>query len=298
MKKNKIKGLMRETKCCTGCEIKNIAVVSYYYTNINNEKETSSVTTNQVSTCVKNPILNSIKIICHDYGVPGDMVTYNVIAINNGNVPIGAITTYETLPEGITYSRVNEKGCFFIDEEGNKSSISVWDQSQAPFVKLNAVEVLLNAGESVVFSYYVKVNEVFNYNLNPITGVSYLSGIDNDGDFISAKTNDISLSINNANIEVEKFPKYYEANCNESLSYTISLLNTGNITAHNVCISDGLDSNFTINLEDVRVTSGDVILPSSISYNSISNVIKIWNLEVAPNIPVDIVIPGKVSCCD
>lgn len=301
MPENVRSGLFRgDLDCCTNCVLSNTATVNYSYINQDAKTTTYSTNTNNLSLCVINPDIDSVKVVCSEFNSPGDVLTYNIVATNNGDVPLSYITTKETLPAGVQYVTINPSGTFFTDGDGFRAPITVLNNSTTVSINLSASSVTISPGDSVVFSYYVKTDNPFNYSNNPISGPSLVLGKDLYNYTVSAYSNNFECYISNALLTVLKSSNPATlVSCADNVIYTITVVNYGNLTAKNVILNDVFDSEFSFDLSNITATSGSHVLPVSTSFNTTLGILEIKNFSVLPGTlnMVSIQIPGTIVCC-
>ncbi|MEG1752159.1 MAG: hypothetical protein RR140_03505 [Clostridia bacterium] len=174
---------------------------------------------------VKYTILNSApevfkKSVDKTFAKPGDVLTYTVTGINPNNYPISGVVFTDPLPAGTTYI-------------GNLV-VSV------PYTGTNPASGLtltMPANSTVTASYQVQVLPNAPIT-NPIVNIA--SAVVPGG--TSGSTNPVSTQINYAdlttagNVVKSVVPAF--AQFGDTLTYTITLHNTGNVPANNVVVTD------------------------------------------------------------
>ncbi|MEG1710887.1 MAG: hypothetical protein RR054_05325 [Clostridia bacterium] len=181
---------------------------------------------------VKYTILNSApqvftKKVDKAFAKPGDILTYTVTGVNPNNYPLPNVVFTDAPPAGTTYI-------------GNLI-VSVPYTGTTPATGLT---LTMPANSTVTASYQVQVSNSAPIN-NPIVNIA--SAVVPNG--TSGNTNPISTQINYAdltsagNIIKSATPAF--AQFGDTLTYTITLHNTGNVAANNVIVTDIIPSSTT-----------------------------------------------------
>lgn len=186
----------------------------------------------QLGDIVQYTILNSApqifnKSVDKVFAKPGDILTYTVTGINPNNYPLPGVVFTDPTPTGTTYI-------------GNLI-VSVPYTGTNPATGLT---LTMPANSTVTASYQVQVSPNMPVN-NPIVNIA--SAIVPGG--TSGSTNPVSTQINYADIttvgNIIKSVAPAFAQYGDTLTYTVTLKNTGNVAANNVVVNDMLPSGTT-----------------------------------------------------
>ncbi|MEG1872605.1 MAG: hypothetical protein RR194_01040, partial [Ruthenibacterium sp.] len=174
---------------------------------------------------VKYTILNSAppifkKSVDKAFAKPGDILTYTVTGINPNNDPLPGVVFTDPTPAGTTYI-------------GNLI-VSVPYTGTTPATGLT---LTLPANSTVTASWQVQVSANAPVN-NPIVNIAAAAVPGGP----SGSTNPVSTQINYANLttpgNVTKSATPAFAQFGDTLTYTITLKNTGTVAANNVVVTD------------------------------------------------------------
>lgn len=209
----------------------------------------SLVISNIVPTTIVKATLSSSKVVNKNFANIGDILTYTIPISNSGNTTISNILFLDTIPLGTT----------FISNSLKQDGVVISGSSDSPGVTLpNAI----GSGKTTTVTFQVQVTTI--PNPNPIPNTASIIGsftIDstttpNTIGTSSSNTNIVNTQINNASLSgVTKFVDKSFANCGDTITYTIQIPNTGNVTAQNVIFKDTIP-NGTILVNDSVFING------------------------------------------
>ncbi|MEG1360585.1 MAG: hypothetical protein RSE23_13040 [Clostridia bacterium] len=181
---------------------------------------------------VQYTILNSAppifkKSVDQTFAKPGDVLTYTVTGINPNNYPLAGVVFTDPTPAGTTYI-------------GNLV-VSVPYTGTTPATGLT---LTIPANGTVTASYQVQVSPNAPVN-NPIVNIA--SAVVPGG--TSGSTNPVSTQVNYADLttagNVTKSASPAFAQFGDTLTYTITIKNTGNVAANNVVVTDVIPAGTT-----------------------------------------------------
>ncbi|MEG2014455.1 MAG: hypothetical protein RR086_01870 [Clostridia bacterium] len=181
---------------------------------------------------VKYTILNSApqvfkKSVDKTFAKPGDVLTYTVTGINPNNYPLPGVVFTDPTPAGTTYI-------------GNLV-VSVPYTGTTPATGLT---LTMPANSTVTASYQVQVSSNTPVN-NPIVNIA--SAVVPGG--TSGSTNPVSTQINYADLtttgNIIKSVTPVFAKFGDTLTYTVTIKNTGNVAANNIVVTDVIPSGAT-----------------------------------------------------
>ena len=220
-----------------------------------------SVITNDVVTTIVSANLSSTKSVLPGFATVGTTLTYSILLENTGALTANRIVFIDTLP-----------GCTsLIAGTFKQDTTTIPGNPNPPGVTLpNAIAP--NSTSSVTFQ--VLVTTIPSINPIPNIAFSTYTYTVSSGDFGSGNTNSntVNVTFNQANlVGVTKFVDKSFATCGDIITYTISIPNTGNITAINVILNDTVPNGTVFVSNSILVNGSNVsATPSSIPLGSIA----------------------------
>ncbi|RDY28493.1 DUF11 domain-containing protein [Romboutsia weinsteinii] len=224
----------------------NFAIASFSYKiDPNGSDYSHSAQSNTVSSFIIMPILVNIKTVDKTYSTLQDTLNYSILVKNAGNTTINQLFFSDVLSNGATFkaSTVTIDGV----------SYSTYD----PIVGFNLPNDLV-AGNTSLIKFQAIINaipsppQVTNYavsngmyKINP-QGVDYP---------ISATSNTVTTNINVGNLSNTKSVDKMYAKVNDTVSYTSTITNIGNINATNIRFIDSLQNEVTYISGTVRINN-------------------------------------------
>ncbi|UOY92232.1 cell surface protein [Ectobacillus sp. JY-23] len=172
----------------------------------------------------------------------GDVLTYTITVPNTGNLPANNVILTDVLPNGLAFV------------PGSVTVNGTAQPTANPVSGINLGTIANGATRTIVFQVtvvsYPTPNPIanqanVNYQYTPIAGQT-LNG--------TGTSNAATTTVNKAIIEASKSVDRTFATIGNNLTYTITLRNTGNITANNIVLTDA-------------IPSGTVFVPGSVTVN-------------------------------
>lgn len=154
----------------------------------------------------------------------GDVLTYTVTVNNPNNFTINNVLVKDGTPAGTTYI-------------GNLT-VSAPYTGTTPAVGITITSI--GPDDTVTLSWQVQVNSIQPIQ-NPL--INYASVTVPGG--TSGITNMVNTNVNHAYVAISKAVDKSYANVGDTLTYTLSLTNAGNVAANNVVVSDPIPSGTT-----------------------------------------------------
>ncbi|MEG0035708.1 MAG: hypothetical protein RR743_03520, partial [Oscillospiraceae bacterium] len=209
----------------------------------------TSGSTNPVSTQINYADLttpgNVIKSVTPPFAQFGDTLTYTVTLHNTGNVPANNVVVTDIIPAGTTYVA---------------GSVT----ATAPFTgdPTTAITLLnpIPAGGTVTITFKVKLgNSAPPVNPVPNTAtVKYAYTVDPaspNGVTAAGTSNTVATPVSTAHLNIVKATDKTIAYIGDTITYNLSITNTGNVPADNVVITD-------------PIPSGTVLVPGSLAVSA------------------------------
>ncbi|MCR4406533.1 MAG: hypothetical protein NUW24_06390 [Anaerolineae bacterium] len=210
----------------------------------------------------------SSKTVDRPTAEPGDVLTYTVVLRNTGNMNTSASMT-DTLPANVTYVPGSVTGGATYDGGNNRV---LWNGA-------------MNAGARITVTYRVTVNLPLDNN----TLIENSATI-NDGVHPAFETTPPAQTLIQSTpnlLTSDKAVSRSEAAPGDTLVYTITLRNTGRMTAHSATMYDILPSQIDI-VGQPYASSG------SVSYTGYNRRVS-WNGSVSPLQPVTVIFTATIQ---
>lgn len=198
----------------------------------NGQYYSKSSQSNTVSTIIIKPSLTSTKVVNKAYATIQDALNYSVLINNTGNTTISQLFFTDFLSNGASF----KAGTVMIDG----ISYPAYD----PIVGFNLPNSLV-AGNTSLVQFQTTVSslptppQVTNYGAS--NGIYY---VDPQGPSypITATSNTVTTNINVGSLSNTKVVDKMYAKVNDTINYTSTIINTGNVNATNLFFTDVLQS--------------------------------------------------------
>lgn len=205
-------------------------------------KGTSNQVTTQINQAsINNPDGGYVKAVTPTHADVGDTITYTLTMTNTGNVPADNVIFQDTIPTGTTFvpGSVTVNGAANAGNPQTGINVGTINPAQTTVI---TYEVVVNATVPQTNPVMNKGNVSFNYTVDP----SVPGGATGGG-----STNVVDTQVNTATIDYTNggglvksgTPPYVKLG--DTISYTITVNNTGNVTANNVVLTDTLPTDTT-----------------------------------------------------
>ncbi|MGL4450093.1 MAG: hypothetical protein ACRCTZ_02740 [Sarcina sp.] len=232
--------------------IPNKASVTYKYTADSSNPNTGSGAgdSNSVTTQVNFADVKAVKLADKAIADIGSIITYTVNLTNNGNVAATNVVINDILPSGVSFVT----GSVIVDGVG---------QPAATPANINVGTINVGATKSIIYKAKVDVIP----NPNPIVNnanVNYKYTVNPsivNGESATTISTDAITKVENANLIVTKKSEQDYYCVGDTVVYTVSLQNTGNIVANNIFVKDILPS--VLGFATGSVTINGVASPSA-----------------------------------
>lgn len=214
----------------------NYAVGTFSYkVDPNGQYYSKSTQSNTVSTIIIMPKLTSTKTVDKIYATLQDILNYSILVKNDGNTTISQLFFADFLSNGAVF----KSGTVIID--------GVSYPNYDPIQGFNLPNNLI-AGNTCLVQFQATVTtlpsppQVTNYAVS-----NGLYRIDPQGQTypITATSNTVTTNINVGNLSNTKTVDKMYAKVNDTVTYTSTIINTGNVNATNLFFTDVLQSGLT-----------------------------------------------------
>ncbi|MEG2194369.1 MAG: SdrD B-like domain-containing protein, partial [Terrisporobacter sp.] len=215
----------------------NIATVNYSYTPVvGGIPNTFKVQSNPTPVTINNATLLTTKTVDNAYAKIGDTLTYTITAKNTGNVPATNVVMTDPLQAGTSFVT------------GSVSSASTFTGTD-PATGITLTNPIPPGG-SVTITYKVTVISIPTPNPIPNTATfnyKYVVDPSVPAGVVGTNTTPVAnTQVNTALLVNTKSVDNLYANVGDTLTYTLTFKNTGNVNANNVIITDPLPAGTTL----------------------------------------------------
>ncbi|HDR7795235.1 TPA: DUF11 domain-containing protein [Bacillus luti] len=241
--------------------VSNGASASYQYTvNPSQSPVTKNISSNLVSTQVNNANLTLTKSTNKQFATIGNTISYTILITNSGNTAATNVQLTDPLPNGtiLTPGSVTLNGVL-----QNVDSLVALPIGTIP------------GGATFTLSFQVTVINITTQN--PIINNAFASYIYTVNPSLpptskTANSNSVSSTIRLANLHAIKSVDQTFAEVGDTLTYSISLTNDGNVAANNVVLSDAVanGTSFVPNSVTINGVTQPSITPANINVGSIN----------------------------
>ncbi|MGL6107250.1 SdrD B-like domain-containing protein [Romboutsia sp.] len=186
------------------------------------------------------------KSVDKNFTTVGDTLTYTITLANTGNITAENVVFLDTIPNGTS----------FIDGSLILDGITLPNEN--PDAPTGADIGTISAGAVTTIIFKVSVDTIPSPNSIPntgnITGDYIVDPVQGTVNNISSNTNTVTSKVNFANLSnTTKAVDKIFANIGTTLTYTITIVNSGNTTANNVVFVDTVPDGTTFVLNSVTV---------------------------------------------
>lgn len=203
----------------------------------------ASTNTNSVLTQVNGVILNATKQVNKQYADKGNVLTYTIPITNTGNTTAFNVVFMDTVPNDTT----------LVTGSFKQDGVSVSGTPNPPGA---ALPNPIGASRTSVVTFQVTINTVPTPNPIPnAANVSSAFTIDtNRTGTTTVNTNIVTTQVNHVSLgNITKSVDKTYADCGETITYTINIPNSGNVTATNVVFKDTIPNGTVLDPTSVRV---------------------------------------------
>ncbi|WP_170272151.1 putative mucin/carbohydrate-binding domain-containing protein [Clostridium tarantellae] len=228
--------------------ITNIANASFdYYIDPTGPVTSENIDSNTVTTYIKAGDLTITKSANRNYAKLNDVISYNFVISNIGNVDLENLTFQDSIQIGSVF---------------NANSVTINGAVQSAFNPNTGFNIgVLNIGSSITIDFDVTANTIPTlgklYNTATIAYSYYI-----DPNTIPVTTNKESnqtvVNVRQAVISTSKEVDKSTAYVGETLNYTINLINDGNVPVENVFFSDNITNPLSFIANSIKVNNSTV----------------------------------------
>lgn len=186
---------------------------------------------NSVTTQINNANLNTVLAVDKTVSDLGEVLTYTVTLKNEGNVAINNLVLNAPTPAGTTF--INGS---LIGATGTPSSMSIPGSIPPGGSTTVTYQVLVGNNIPIPDPIPNMVTAGFNFTVDPANP---------NGQSGTSTSNAVNTLVNSAIIAIDKTADKAFSNVGDTITYTITVTNSGNVAANNVVITDDLPAGTT-----------------------------------------------------
>ncbi|MGL6105707.1 hypothetical protein [Romboutsia sp.] len=190
----------------------------------------NSNVTNEVDTLVNHADLLNTKSVDKKFAKLGDVVNYSIGIANTGNTTAYNIVFTDTIPTDTT----------FVLNSLKINGITQTGKNPSPPTGVSIGTIPAKSTSTVTFAVVISTvpspnpisnssTTTFSYTVDPVLGI----GVNSSGN-----SNIVSTTINNATIKGTKSVNMSDAFVGDVITYSIDLLNSGNVSTNNISFVD------------------------------------------------------------
>lgn len=216
--------------------ITNQASVSFDYTG---STQTVTNESNSVSATINDEYSFTLALTSSSTSYrPGETITYFVKITNIGSAGLSNIKVSDDMAGGVINYIPNTAQMIYNDMITPLTATSI---TPLEFT----LPMTLPAGDTVIVTYNTTVDNIISSRVTDIINTVTVTA--SAGTSTISQTDSLTLTIEDyANVLIEKSQNKENLNVNDTLIYTLTLTNTGNLDAENVVVTDQLPEEFTV----------------------------------------------------
>lgn len=260
----------------------NYALGSFFYkVDPNGQDYSKSIQSNTVSTIIIIPSITATKVVNKAYATIQEILNYSILIKNTGNTTISEMEFADFLSNGGTF----KTGTVVIDG----ISYPAFD----PIAGFNMPSPLLSGNTSLV-EFEVTVTQVpsppqiTNYSVS--NGVYYVDPLGASYP-ITATSNTVTTNINIGTLTNTKTVDKMYARVNDTINYTSTITNTGNVTLTNLYFTDNLQGELgfvggTVSINGVVYPNYDPTIGFSLSNLGVAQTVTVRFTAKINSLPI------------
>lgn len=256
--------------------ISNTSTIEYQYTLPNRPPITETILSSAAVTTINHANLDSNKTVNLAFATVGDTLTYTITLNQTGNVAVNDVIIQDIIPQGTTFI---------------ENSVIVNGETLPGVNPVSGIPIgTILVGGDAIASFQVTVTSIpiqNELNNQAITTFNYIVNPNNVPVTNTTTTNTVTTTVQNDNVIAIKAVDFTSALPGQTLTYTITITNNGNITIEDIILVDtaSVDTTFVIG----SVTINGINQPNANPENGIT----LGNL--APNESVIITFQVTIS---
>lgn len=207
--------------------ISNTSTIKYEYTVPDRPPITETIISSAAATEINHANLNSNKAVDLAFATVGDTLTYTITLNQTGNVATNDVIIQDIIPQGTT----------FIENSVIVNGETLPGANPVSGIPLGTITIDGNA----IVSFQVTVTSIptpNELNNNAITTFNYIVNPNNVPVTNTTTTNTVTTTVQNDNVIAIKSVDVTNALPAQTLTYTITITNSGNVTIENLLAID------------------------------------------------------------
>ncbi|MBL3859353.1 DUF11 domain-containing protein, partial [Bacillus cereus] len=207
--------------------ISNTSTIEYQYTLPNQPPITETIISSAAVTTINHATLNSNKTVDLAFATVGDALTYTITLNQTGNVAVNDVIIQDIIPQGTTFI---------------ENSVIVNGETLPGVNPVSGISIgtIIVDGDAIV-SFQVTVTTIptpNELNNNAITTFNYIVNPNNVPVTNTTTTNTVTTTVQNDNVIAIKSVDVTNALPAQTLTYTITIMNSGNVTIEDLLVID------------------------------------------------------------
>ncbi|MGN4721075.1 cell surface protein [Bacillus cereus group sp. MYBK15-3] len=209
--------------------ISNMSTIEYEYTVPNRPPITETIISSAALTEINHANLNSNKAVDLAFATVGDTLTYTITLNQTGNVAVNDVIIQDIIPQGTTFI---------------ENSVIVNGETLPGVNPVSGIPIgTITIGGDAIVSFQVTVTSIptpNELNNNAITTFNYIVNPNNVPVTNTTTTNTVKTTVQNDNVIAFKSADVTNALPGQTLTYTITITNSGNVTIEDLLAIDAV----------------------------------------------------------
>ncbi len=209
--------------------ISNTSTIQYEYTVPDQPPITETIISSAAVTEIHHANLNSNKAVDLAFATVGDTLTYTITLNQTGNVAANDVVIQDIIPQGTTFI---------------ENSVIVNGETLPGVNPVSGIPIgTIMVGGNAIVSFQVTVTSIptpNELNNNAITTFNYIVNPNNVPVTNTTTTNTVTTTVQNDNVIAIKSVNVTNALPGQTLTYTITITNSGNVTIEDLLARDTL----------------------------------------------------------
>ncbi|MGH0423863.1 cell surface protein [Bacillus pretiosus] len=207
--------------------ISNTSTIEYQYTLPDRPPITETIISSAALTEINHANLNSNKAVDRAFATVGDTLTYTITLNQTGNIAANDVIIQDIIPQGTTFI---------------ENSVIVNGETLPGVNPVSGIPIgtIIVSGDAIA-SFQVSVTSIptpNELNNNAITTFNYIVNPNNVPVTNTTTTNTVTTTVQNDNVVAIKAVDFTNALPGQTLTYTITITNNGNITIEDLLLVD------------------------------------------------------------
>ncbi|PFI84559.1 DUF11 domain-containing protein [Bacillus cereus] len=209
--------------------ISNTSTIEYEYTVPNRPPITETIISSAALTEINHANLNSNKAVDLAFATVGDTLTYTITLNQTGNVAVNDVIIQDIIPQGTTFI---------------ENSVIINGETLPGVNPVSGIPIgTITIGGDAIVSFQVTVTSIptpNELNNNAITTFNYIVNPNNVPVTNTTTTNTVKTTVQNDNVIAFKSADVTNALPGQTLTYTITITNSGNVTIEDLLAIDAV----------------------------------------------------------